>query len=263
MGCPVEYLGFLDMVKSSVSDVGQKLNDTVDTQKLDYKIREEERSLDRIAKEIGGIVATQLMSGGHFDEASVAEPMSRYVEVKNRIYSLQEEKASITGTDPPVREESAYVPPTQATAGNDTEASVTAPVPAIAETVPETPAPEPVAEPIPETPAPEPVPEVAEPEAVAAEPVPETAPEQPVEKEAAVPKCDMSWNSVDSDTGWVDVRNEIFWSESAPAQVAPVQEAPVQEQPVIKAEPVEGPQSDSPLSRIQSYKSDQYSGERF
>lgn len=216
-------MGFLDKVKSSVNDMGKAVNNAIDNQKLDMKIREEQRNLEEISKEIGGIVAEAILSGQGFDETMIAEQYSKYIETKQRIEDLQAERGD-TGSD------------------SEPEEAVI------------------------EQPQEEDVPTIAAPSKEVQIEIPK---EEPVQKEPEVPEPAVeeegasAWNETDT-SGWVEVKDEVFWTEPEPAvqEEAPVAEpAPVQEAPAEDNERrVEEPDDDSPLSRIKSYRSQNYSG---
>ncbi len=216
-------MGFLDKVKSSVNDMGKAVNNAIDNQKLDMKIREEQRNLEEISKEIGGIVAEAILSGQGFDETMIAEQYSKYIETKQRIEDLQAERGDKDSDSEP--EEVVIEQPQEED------------VPAIA------------------APSKEVQIEIPKEEPVQKEP---DVPEPAVEEEGA-----SAWNETDT-SGWVEVKDEVFWTEPEPAvqEEAPVAEpAPVQEAPAEDNERrVEEPDDDSPLSRIKSYRSQNYSG---
>ncbi len=216
-------MGFLDKVKSSVNDMGKAVNNAIDNQKLDMKIREEQRNLEEISKEIGGIVAEAILSGQGFDETMIAEQYSKYIETKQRIEDLQAERGDKDSDSEP---EEAVI----------------------------------------EQPQEEDVPVIAAPSKEVQIEIPK---EEPVQKEPEVPEPAVeeegasAWNETDT-SGWVEVKNEVFWTESEPvaqkevpvAEPAPVQEAPAED----NERRVEEPDDDSPLSRIKSYRSQNYSG---
>ena len=216
-------MGFLDKVKSSVGDMGKAVNNAIDNQKLDMKIREEQRNLEEISKEIGGIVAEAILSGQGFDETMIAEQYSKYIETKQRIEDLQAERGDKDSDSEP---EEAVI-----------EQSQEEDVPVIA------------------APSKEVQIEIPKEEPVQKEP---EAPEPVAEAEGA-----SAWNETDT-SGWVEVKDEVFWTEPEPAvqEEAPVAKpAPVQEAPAEDNErKVEEPDDDSPLSRIKSYRSQNYSG---
>ena len=214
-------MGFLDKVKSSVGDMGKAVNNAIDNQKLDMKIREEQRNLEEISKEIGGIVAEAILSGQGFDETMIAEQYSKYIETKQRIEDLQAERGDKDSDSEP---EEVVI----------------------------------------EQPQKEDVPVIAAPSKEVQIEIPK---EEPVQKEPDVPESAAegasAWNETDT-SGWVEVKDEVFWTEpeSAAQEEAPVAEpAPVQEAPAEDNERrVEEPDDDSPLSRIKSYRSQNYSG---
>ena len=222
-------MGFLDKVKSSVEDIGKTVNSAIDNQKLDMKIREEQRNLEEISKEIGSIVAEAILSGQGFDETMIAEQYSKYIETKQRIEDLQTERG-VTDSDSESEDDDVF----DGIEDNEEPPVIAAP------------------------------PKVEQIEAPKEEPVQE---EVVVPDPAAESKPGSTWNETDS-SGWVDVKDEVFWTEPEPAvqEEALVAEAaetpaPVQEtKDESNANRVEEPDDDSPLSRIKSYRSQNYSG---
>ena len=224
-------MGFLDKVKSSVNDMGKAVNNVIDNEKADMKIREERRNLDQAAKEIGHAVAGCIMEGRDFDETTISEPMARYVEAKQKIAELEAGKG--------VSEESYEEPAAPAALPESSEE----------QTVTED-----------------------EPEKEVIQEQPEEAPQTVAEPESASAEATAaegdSWKQVD-ENGWVDVKDEIFWTEDEAqppaaqpavreetqpaAQKAAEEPAPARDQEVA---------DDSPLNRIKSYKSSNYSGDK-
>ncbi|AMK13309.1 hypothetical protein AUP07_0252 [methanogenic archaeon mixed culture ISO4-G1] len=216
-------MGFLDKVKSSVGDMGKAVNNAIDNQKLDMKIREEQRNLEEISKEIGGIVAEAILSGQGFDETMIAEQYSKYIETKQRIEDLQAERGD---KDPDSEPEEVVI----------------------------------------EQPQEEDVPVIAAPSKEVQIEIPK---EEPVQKKPDVPEPSVEaegasvWNETDT-SGWVEVKDEVFWTEPEPAvqeEASTAEPAPVQEASAEDNERrIEEPDDDSPLSRIKSYRSQNYSG---
>ena len=216
-----DTMGFLDKVKSSVNDVGKAVNSTVDKQKTDFKLRDERKNLDQVAKEIGHAVAASLMAGNGVDESALSEQLSKYAEIKQKIAELEYAKGETS------EEVDDYTP-------EPVRANV----------------PEPVVE-----------------EEVQAEVAVEESVEISQEPVAETPAQKSSWNQVD-DNGWVEVKDEIFWTEeeAAPA-TEPVSQESVQAEPVresVQKSGTDGNEDDggSMLNRIKSYKSNNYSGDK-
>jgi hypothetical protein len=248
-------MGFLDKMKETVGDMGKTINGTIDTQKTELKIKDEERNLVVIEKEIGHIIATNLHKGLEYDPSWIDEQMLKYEESCRRIneYRLMNGETiedDSAGYVSPVEEADSYV------------ASV--PVPQ---------EPEPVQEPIQE-----PVPAVEEPQAqYEPEPAVQEPQYEPEPVQAVRNDSDSEWKSLDGE-GWVEMKEEVFWTEDAsePAPQAPVQEPePVVEEPQSSgakkdpdafppqartAPPREEPDADSPLARMSSYKSNNFAG---
>ncbi len=84
-------MGFLDKMKSSLNDVSSSVSSSIDNQKTEMKIRDEQKKIDRDAKEIGDIVVRCLNDGIEFNESMVSEQMSRIIQSKRTIAELRGE----------------------------------------------------------------------------------------------------------------------------------------------------------------------------
>ena len=230
-------MGFMDKVKASVQDVTDTVSKTIDNEKMDSKIRDEVRKVDKAYQEIGEIIVNCMLSGEEFDTSMVASQYHAIVESRQAITDLNSQR-----TEPSERYEKylitgGYVMPE-----------------AMAEKT-EIPEPEPVKE----------APEPAQIEAPEPEPEIEEAKPEPVAKEKEVPNENTAEKD-DKYADWVDVNDESYWNEEKPAKKVEAEAAQeTASEPELKAESAAQESSSdggSMLSRIQGYQSNNYSGDK-
>jgi len=85
-------MGFLDKVKSSVDNVASSVNGKIDNEKFDYKIREEERKIDKQYAELGKIVFESIKTGGQLEKSDISEPCTIILASLQEINRLKVEK---------------------------------------------------------------------------------------------------------------------------------------------------------------------------
>ncbi len=225
-------MGFMDKVKASVQDVTDTVSKTIDNEKMDSKIRDEVRKVDKAYQEIGEIVVKCMMSGEEFDTSKVIVQYHAAVESMQTITDLNSQRTEPTDKYDKYLITDSYV----MTEDMAKDADI---------------------------PKPEPVKETPEPAQIEAPEPAEVKPE-PVVEEKEAPAA----NAVEKDdqySDWVDANDESYWNEEKPAEKVEAEAA--QEtvaEPEPKSEPAEQPSSDggSMLSRIQGYQSNNYSGDK-
>ena len=220
-------MGFFDKVKSTVDDVSGTVGKKIDVEKYEMKIRDEQRNIDKASLEIGKIVTEQLLNGRPFDKSMVMDQYNIIVESNRRIEEYTMLRNEITGESTPPKKEIV----------TEYEVENYDSVPA-AKAKPALPEPDDVAEPT--LPEPEPVVE----EHVVSIPV-ETKPEPPVQEYVPEPE---------------PVSEPIAESKPEPLPSAQCVETLSPEVETGGCSKVENPEEGSMLSRIQSYKSGNYSG---
>jgi len=218
-------MGFLDKVKSAADDLYNTANNKIEDEKINTKIRDEERKLDQANKEIGQTVMNCLIDGVPIDESVIRDPVNRALSAMRAINEYKAEKGEAYQDIPEQIYDFSVI------SGG-----------AQAQPAAQEPASEPATEETYQAPAePEPVVE-----------------EQPAQAEPAE-GGNGAWTETD-DNGWVEVKEEVFWKEE-PAESGETQEPvqPASSQPA-STDKVDEPADDSPLSRVQSYNSNNYSG---
>ena len=78
-------------MKSSLNDVSSSVSSSIDNQKSELKIRDENKKIDREAKIIGDVVVRCLEEGVEFDPSMVSEQMAAIIESKRVIAELRGE----------------------------------------------------------------------------------------------------------------------------------------------------------------------------
>jgi hypothetical protein len=82
-------MGFLDKVKETAKDADEKLGDRIDIDKLESKIRDEKRNIEKIVKEIGDKCVENARAGKDTTLADVQQQVSQIEESEKRIQELQ------------------------------------------------------------------------------------------------------------------------------------------------------------------------------
>lgn len=88
-------MGFMDKVKDAAKNADEKLGNAIDTEKIDSKIREQEREIEKITKEIGEKVVGFLNDGKDVVMDEVNGLYKKIEEAKEKIESLKAEKEAI------------------------------------------------------------------------------------------------------------------------------------------------------------------------
>lgn len=88
-------MGFMDKVKESVKNADEKLGNAIDCEKIDSKIREQEREIEKVTEEIGKAVVADLREGKEIDRAAIDALYAKITEAETRIADLKAEKDAI------------------------------------------------------------------------------------------------------------------------------------------------------------------------
>ncbi len=88
-------MGFMDKVKESVKNADEKLGNAIDSEKLDSKIREQEREIEKVTTEIGKAVVSNLRDGKDIDKAAVNALYAKITEADKKIEELKAEKEAL------------------------------------------------------------------------------------------------------------------------------------------------------------------------
>lgn len=225
-------MGFMDKVKASVQDVTDTVSKTIDNEKMDSKIRDEVRKVDKAYQEIGEIVVKCMMSGEEFDTSKVITQYHAAVESMQTITDLNSQRAEPTDKYDKYLITDSYV----MTEDMAKDADI---------------------------PEPEPVKETPEPAQIEA-PEPEEVKPEPVVEEKEAPAANAGEKD-DQYSDWVDANDESYWNEEKPAEKVEAEAAQeTAAEPEPKTEPAAQESSDggSMLSRIQGYQSNNYSGDK-
>ena len=85
----------MDKVKESVKNADEKLGNAIDSEKLDSKIREQEREIEKVTAEIGKTVVSNLRDGKEIDRAAVDALYAKITEADKKIEELKAEKEAL------------------------------------------------------------------------------------------------------------------------------------------------------------------------
>ena len=88
-------MGFMDKVKEGVSSADKKIGNAILCQGLDSKIREQEREIEKITKEIGDAVVACLKDGKDIVMDEVNNLYKKIEEAQAKIESFKEEKEAL------------------------------------------------------------------------------------------------------------------------------------------------------------------------
>ena len=92
-------MGFLDKVKTSLNDVSTSINNSLDNQKAEKLVKDEQKKIDSESKEIGWIVVECLDRGEEFNESMVSVQMTRIREYRHNIAVIRGEEAPAPSAD--------------------------------------------------------------------------------------------------------------------------------------------------------------------
>ena len=84
-----DNMGFLDKVKETAKDADEKLGDRIDIDKLESKIRDEKRNIEKIVKEIGDTCVENARAGKDTTVVDVKDQIAKIEESEKRIQELQ------------------------------------------------------------------------------------------------------------------------------------------------------------------------------
>ena len=88
-------MGFMDKVKESVKNVDEKVGNAIDSEKIDSKIREQEREIEKITAEIGKAVVADLKEGKEIVKTAIDELYAKITEAEKKIEDLKAEKEAL------------------------------------------------------------------------------------------------------------------------------------------------------------------------
>ena len=88
-------MGFMDKVKESVKNVEEKVGNAIDCEKIDSKIREQEREIEKITAEIGKAVVADLKEGKEIVMTAIDELYAKITEAEKKIEDLKAEKEAL------------------------------------------------------------------------------------------------------------------------------------------------------------------------
>ena len=88
-------MGFMDKVKEGVSSADKKIGNAILSQGLDSKIREQEREIQAISKEISDAVLVDLRENKEIDRAALEELFAKILEAEQKIEELKVQKECI------------------------------------------------------------------------------------------------------------------------------------------------------------------------
>ncbi len=85
----------MDKVKEGVSSADKKIGNAILCQGLDSKIREQEREIQAISKEISDAVLVDLRENREIDRAALEELFAKILEAEQKIEELKVQKECI------------------------------------------------------------------------------------------------------------------------------------------------------------------------
>jgi len=88
-------MGLMDKAKQAVKDADEKLGDKIDLDKLDSKIREEERKIEKYTKEIGDRVLEKFENGTVITKAEFDDIIDKIAACKDTIKKFEQDKEDI------------------------------------------------------------------------------------------------------------------------------------------------------------------------
>ena len=88
-------MGFMDKVKESMKNVDEKVGNAIDSEKIDSKIREQEREIEKVTAEIGKAVVADLKEGKEIVRTAIDELYAKITEAEKKIEDLKAEKEAL------------------------------------------------------------------------------------------------------------------------------------------------------------------------
>ena len=85
----------MNKVKESVKNVDEKVGNVIDGEKIDSKIREQEREIEKITAEIGKAVVADLKEGKEIVRTAIDELYAKITEAEKKIEDLKAEKEAL------------------------------------------------------------------------------------------------------------------------------------------------------------------------
>ena len=90
-------MGLFDKVKETAKSADEKIGDKIDTEKLESKIRDEKREIEKIIKEIGEKALEKFRAGESAAKDDFAEAIKKIEEAEKRIAEHQAQIDEIKG----------------------------------------------------------------------------------------------------------------------------------------------------------------------
>ena len=88
-------MGFMDKVKDAAKNADEKIGNAIDSEKIDSKIREQEREIEKITAEIGKAVVADLKEGKEIVRTAIDELYAKITEAEKKIEDLKAEKEAL------------------------------------------------------------------------------------------------------------------------------------------------------------------------
>ncbi|MBQ8178873.1 MAG: hypothetical protein IJ026_00290 [Candidatus Methanomethylophilaceae archaeon] len=88
-------MGFMDKVKESVKSADEKLGNAIDSSKIDSKIRDEERKIEELTKEMGEKVLANFRDGAALAEDDLKAVYAKIQDCEKTIEDLKAEKEAL------------------------------------------------------------------------------------------------------------------------------------------------------------------------
>ncbi len=88
-------MGFMDKVKESVKSADEKLGNAIDISKIDSKIRDEERKIEDLTKEMGEKVLANFRDGTAIAEDDLKAIYAKIQGCEKNIEDLNAEKEAL------------------------------------------------------------------------------------------------------------------------------------------------------------------------
>lgn len=88
-------MGLMDKIKESAKNMDEKAGDYIDVSKIDSKIRDEQRNVEKLTTELGTKALEALRESKEINADLFAETYKKIQECEERIKAFEEEKAAI------------------------------------------------------------------------------------------------------------------------------------------------------------------------
>ena len=88
-------MGLMDKIKESAKNTDEKAGDYIDKSKIDSKIRDEQRAIEKLTAELGAKALGALKNSEEINADLFKEIYEKILACEDRIKSFEEEKAAI------------------------------------------------------------------------------------------------------------------------------------------------------------------------